>query len=405
AVKNNKGDGYYDAYRDRVMFPIIGTNGRVLGFGARTMGDEQPKYINTGDTPIFNKRFNLYALNLLKGKKVADLVLCEGYMDVISLHHAGVDNAVASLGTALTSSQARLIKRYVNTVYICYDGDAAGQNAALRGLDILAAEGLSVRVMRIPGGMDPDDYVKKYGLEGFNRLKEKALTLNAFKLEFMAGKYDLSTEDGRENFALEACAFIGTLQPVEQERYYVSLARKTGLPIEALKAQGANKGGSSPKNSFTKFRNTREKQREVPDDERFRAERNLIACLAQDYDTAMHVMQKITPDFFAVGAFERFATELLCAYAETEKPEVPLLLSELSPEDAELVAQALFAGDAIPEAKATADDCILRIEKIGIVERVRALTREAEREELSPERRSELTREILELQKRLRTRT
>lgn len=405
AVKNNKGDGYYDAYRDRVMFPIIGTNGRVLGFGARTMGDEQPKYLNTGDTPVFNKRYNLYALNLLKGKQLADIILCEGYMDVISLHHAGVDNAVASLGTSLTTAQAHLLKRYVNSVYICYDGDSAGQNAALRGLDILAAEGLSVRVMRIPGGMDPDDYVKKHGREGFMRLKDDALALNLFKLEFMAGRHDLSTEDGREAYAVEACALIGSLQPVEQERYYTVLSRKTGLPVDALKAQGAGTSRQQDKNSFTRFRNTREKKREVPDDERFRAERTLLACLAQDYDTAMYVMQRITPDFFSVKSFERFATSLLCAYAETRTPEVPLLLSELASEDAELVAQALFSGESIPAAKATADDCIRRIERLQLVERVRALTREAEQDGLAPERRSELTHEILELQKRLKTRT
>ena len=149
-------DKYYDAYRDRVMFPIVSTAKRVLGFGARTMGNDTPKYLNTGDTPIFNKRNNLYGLNLQKGKHLADIIIVEGYMDVISLYKAGVTNAVASLGTALTQQQARLIKRYVPKVYISYDGDSAGQNATLRGLDILAKEGLDVRVIVIPDNMDPD---------------------------------------------------------------------------------------------------------------------------------------------------------------------------------------------------------------------------------------------------------
>lgn len=158
------GQRVYDAYRNRVVFPIIATTGKVLGFGARAMDGSTPKYINTGDTPIYNKRANLYALNIVKAKKqLTDIVMVEGYMDVISLHMAGVDNAVASLGTALTQQQARLLKRYAPTVYICYDGDAAGQNATMRGLDILEAEGLQVRVIVLPEGQDPDDFIRQNG--------------------------------------------------------------------------------------------------------------------------------------------------------------------------------------------------------------------------------------------------
>ena len=167
AVKGKKDGECYDAFRNRVIFPIIDTNGRVLGFGARTMGDDTPKYINTGDTPVYNKRRHVYGLNLLKRKKLADVIMVEGYMDVIRLVKAGVENTVAGLGTAMTQEQARLLKRYVPTVYLCYDGDSAGQNAALRGLDILAKEDLDVRVIVIPGAQDPDDYVRDHGAEAF----------------------------------------------------------------------------------------------------------------------------------------------------------------------------------------------------------------------------------------------
>lgn len=128
---------------------------------------DTPKYINTGDTPIYKKRQNLYALNFIKGSSFSDIIMVEGYLDVISLHQCGIHNAVASLGTALTEHQAKLLKRYVSKVYIAYDGDAAGQNAALRGMEILAAEGLEVRVIELPGGMDPDDYVRTNGMEAF----------------------------------------------------------------------------------------------------------------------------------------------------------------------------------------------------------------------------------------------
>ena len=158
AIASKKDGGAYDAYRGRLIYPIISATGRVMAFGARTMKkDDEPKYINTGDTPIYNKRYNLYALNMQRGKRVGELIMVEGYMDVISLFAAGIENAVASLGTAMTQQQARLIKRYADKMYLCYDGDSAGQAATLRGLDILSAEGIDPKVIVIPGNMDPDD--------------------------------------------------------------------------------------------------------------------------------------------------------------------------------------------------------------------------------------------------------
>ena len=185
-VHNTDRNSVYDAYRNRVIFPILGTNGRVLGFGARVLNNDKPKYINPGDTPIYNKRNNLYGLNLQKGQRCEDLVIVEGYKDVIGLFEAGVTNAVASLGTALTVQQARLLKRFTQLVYIAYDGDAAGQNATIRGLDILSAEGIDVRVIVFPDKLDPDEFIRSHGKDAFDSLKEHALSLNAFKLESMA---------------------------------------------------------------------------------------------------------------------------------------------------------------------------------------------------------------------------
>ncbi|MEG1772246.1 MAG: DNA primase [Clostridia bacterium] len=233
------GNRVYDAFYNRVMFPIIAVNNNVIGFGARAIGSEQPKYINTGETRIFNKRYNLFALNLVRKKRTEDIIVVEGYMDVIQLFSSGIENAVASLGTALTREQARLIKRYAQTVYIAYDGDSAGQNATIRGLEILAGEGLRVKVIVIPNEMDPDDFVKKFGKEAFLKLKDNALSLNAFKLLSITRTHDLSTEDGREEYALNACKLLSTLQPVEQARFYDEIARNAGISIETVKAQCA----------------------------------------------------------------------------------------------------------------------------------------------------------------------
>jgi len=236
-VRNADTGRTYDAYRGRIVFPIIAATGRVVGFGARVLNNEdKPKYINTGDTLLYNKRNNLYGLNLQKSGKLSDLIMVEGYTDVIGLFEASVTNAVASLGTALTQQQARLLKRYVGNVYIAYDGDTAGQNATIRGLDILSHEGLNVRVVVFPNGQDPDEFVRENGKEGFDLLKEEALSLNAFKLVALGRNFDFEKENEREQYAMEACRFIGTLTPVERERHYQQLSKQTGYSRKDLSA-------------------------------------------------------------------------------------------------------------------------------------------------------------------------
>lgn len=400
AQRGIKGENHvYDTFRGRILFPILGTNRRVLGFGARAMGDEQPKYLNTGDTPVFNKRYNLYALNTMRGKRVADAVVVEGYMDVISLHQAGVTNAVATLGTAMTAAQARLLKRYVSRVYLCYDGDAAGQNATLRGMDILAAEGLSVRVIRVPGGSDPDEFVREQGKDAFAALKDTALTIPRFRLDHMAQEHDLNSEDGREAYAKDACRYIGGLQPVERERYYSVVAKKTGITLEALTQQGGRETAREAlENRPGRFRNTREKLPDEPESERMRLERRLIRCMAAGYDTAIAAMEQTAENLFEVPAHERFAAELLSAYAQTRQPSISSLLAGMESADAEQVASALAAG--YPEEKLTpevAKACVRGIENCRLEERMQELSQEAHRQDISPERRLELTEMIREL--------
>lgn len=356
-IRNKAGDGCYDAYRGRLIFPIIATNGRVLGFGARTMKkDEQPKYINTGDTAVYNKRSNLYAMNMQKGLK-GELIMAEGYMDVISLHSAGVTNVVASLGTAMTREQARLVKRYTGSVYLCYDGDEAGQNAALRGIEILAAEGLDVRVISIPGGLDPDDYVRRYGKAAFLKLRDDALTGNGFRLANMASHHDLSSENGRESFALKACAFVSALQPVERERYIPFVARKSGLSVEAVKAQ-CGAAGSAAGNIIGKNRNTKSRQRGETLPEADKTERMLVCCMLMGSENAAYAAERMASegiDFTSEGLRE-FADALLLAYLNEGTPDMPAILSGLERADA---AAAVLSDEPVSgDVRAVADDCV-----------------------------------------------
>ncbi len=405
-VKNEQSGRTYDAYRGRVIFPIINASGRVVGFGARVLNNEEkPKYINTGDTLLYNKRNNLYGLNQQKSGKLADLVMVEGYTDVIGLYEAGVTNAVASLGTALTQQQARLLKRYVSTVYIAYDGDAAGQNATIRGLDILTAEGLSVRVIVFPNEQDPDEFVRQNGKEAFDRLKENALSLNAFKLEAMARSYSLDREDERERYATEACRFIATLSPVERDRYYQQLSFKTGYSLETLKAQGATTrppepfSNMEPRHDPPRKTQTRAAPRE---DERSRAEGALLFHMLQSHEAATLVLKESLESRFSDEGFRTFALGLLQAYERQETPNVPLLIAGMDKASAERVSAALREEAACEDPTKAAKDCLCRIEQYDLAQRIEEIKRKLGEPAIQPAQRAEYLREMQMLNLQMR---
>lgn len=372
-VHNPQKNSVYDAYRGRVIFPIIGTAGRVLGFGARVLNnDEKPKYINTGDTPLYNKRNNLYGLYLQKGRTCDDLLMVEGYMDVIGLYEAGVTNAVASLGTALTVQQARLLKRYTGRVFIAYDGDAAGQNAMIRGLDILRNEGLEVRVIVFPDDLDPDEFVRKHGREAFDKLKENALSLNAFKLESMARGVTLSNEDERERYAKDACAFIGGLEPVERDRYYELLARKTGYPVDALKAQGEMTGRKEeqPLRRTVPVSQTPGAGRRLADTERTRAETSLLRAMLQSKDATMRAVNEEALELLSDETLKAFGMEIVAAYAVDQTPNCAAIAAAAPPEAAMLLAEVLRDDASIAEPERAVSDCVRLMKRCDVQKRI-----------------------------------
>ena len=404
-VKNADTGRTYDAYRGRVIFPIIAANGRVIGFGARVLNNEEkPKYINTGDTLLYNKRNNLYGLNLQKSGKLSDLVMVEGYTDVIGLYEAGVTNAVASLGTALTQQQARLLKRYVGNVYIAYDGDAAGQNATIRGLDILMQEGLNVRVIVFPNGQDPDEFVRASGKEGFDQLKEDALSLNAFKLVALSRGFDLEKEDEREQYAMQACQFIGTLSPVERERHYQQLSRQTGYSMETLRAQGANARPREQQGlvTFKEKVGTGRRREAEPDSERIRAENALLYHMLQSPLAVKLAQERGLEQQFASEGMKRFVLALAEANQAGREPNLPLLLSGMGKEDAERVSAALKEDTACTEPEKAAQDCLRRIEKCNLTEQIEEIKRQLVDPAIPADERAGLLREMQTLNLRMR---
>ena len=228
----------YDWFRNRVMFPIIDVRGNVIGFGGRVMDNSEPKYLNSPESMIFNKRKNLFALNVSKKTKMEMLVLTEGYMDTITMHQYGFDCAVASLGTALTQEQAGMLAKYTKEMVLCYDGDQAGQNAAKRAISILEKTDINVRVLRMEGAKDPDEYLRKFGAEKFRRLLGDSENQAVYQLEMIRRKYDMSTDDGKVQYLQEAAQFIAAMaSAVEREVYSTRVAEAAGVKPEAVKLE------------------------------------------------------------------------------------------------------------------------------------------------------------------------
>lgn len=234
--KSQKTGRAYDYFRNRVIFPIINTSGDIVGFGGRVMDDSKPKYLNTSDTPGFKKSRNLFALNYAKNHCAERLILCEGYMDVIACHAAGFENAVATLGTALTGEQARLMAKHTKQVIIAYDSDEAGQNATRKAIRLLSEAGLEVRVLHMQGAKDPDEYIKKFGRDSFGALLDAGKTGFEFKLDATLQKYDVSLPDGKIKASREICEYISEVYSgVEREVYISAAARRLGISEEGLK--------------------------------------------------------------------------------------------------------------------------------------------------------------------------
>lgn len=228
--------GYYDYFRGRVMYPIIDVSGNVIAFGGRVLGDEKPKYLNTSDTPAFKKSRNLFALNYAKNHCENGFILCEGYMDVIALHAAGFENAVAGLGTAFGDEQARILKKYSDSVTLCYDSDEAGQKATARTIPILEKAGLTVRMLRLPEGKDPDEFIKKNGADAFRAVIEGSRSKFDYILESVRGKYTLDDTEEKLRAIGEVCRYIaGVYSQVERDLYIARAAQAFSVDPKSVR--------------------------------------------------------------------------------------------------------------------------------------------------------------------------
>lgn len=320
AVQRKNGNGIYDRFTNRVMFPIIDLRGNVIAFGGRIMTDEKPKYLNTSDTPVFKKSTNLFSLNNAKNSGKRTLILCEGYMDVISVNQAGFTNAVATLGTALTSEQAMLIKRYADEVVICYDADEAGQKATARAIPILRKAGLLIRIINIPNGKDPDEFIKSKGPDGpaaFKAVLDKSRNDIEYRLQKLKQNFNIETSDGKVGYLESASKIIGDIHsPIEQDVYLSRLCDEFGIDKNSFKQQMINisrrQSRETAKKEVRKIQTDLSGRNDRIDTEHFKkprsssAEEALVVYLINNPDSAHYISQQIKPEQFQNSLMRRY---------------------------------------------------------------------------------------------------
>ena len=369
AAVSQKSGRVYDYFRNRVIFPIIDLRGNVIAFGGRVLGDEKPKYLNSPDTPVFKKTKNLFALNLAKSSKERRLILAEGYMDVIALHQAGFDCTVASLGTALTSEQARMIANYADEVIVAYDSDGAGRKATQRAFTIFDELGIKVRVLSVPGAKDPDEFIKKYGAQRFKLLLDDSSSVTDYRLAEAAQKNDPSTPSGKVQYLRDAAQIISEINsPVERDVYIRKLGEELSVSHEAITEQ--------VKGILKRKKRAEEKkdagnlvmavnaglERSDPERMKFKKEAvcedNILYILYRNPDRLEYILSKLTDDSFVTATNRRIFLALCQIIRECSVPDMTQLSQYLSSEDLSRVARLLASNRDRGDINRLLDDCI-----------------------------------------------
>lgn len=316
-VKYDEKHGFSDRFWNRVMFPIIDTNNRVIGFGGRVMGDAKPKYINTQDTLVFDKSRNLYGLNLAKKSKRPGIIFCEGYMDVISMHQAGFDNAVASLGTALTVGQVNLIKRFTDRAYLAYDSDEAGTKAALRALEIMREFEMPARVISLKPYKDPDEVIRAEGTEGMEKRIGEAKSATMFEIDVLAHNYNQEDPQERTQFQKEAAKRLSLIsEPMERKNYIDSVAKQYDIDRDSLKEAVTQYGitGATKVDTFAFRDRNRKSPEEEKEQQQLKSERLLISWLINENALFDVLKDMISPDDFFEPVYHDVIKELYEQY-------------------------------------------------------------------------------------------
>lgn len=385
--------GGYDKFWNRAMFPIMDVHNKVIGFGGRVMGDGEPKYLNSPETKIFDKSRNLYGLNIARTTKKPQLLLCEGYMDVIALHQAGFDNAVASLGTALTSGHANLLKRYTKEVYLTYDSDGAGVKAALRAIPILKEVGITAKVINMRPYKDPDEFIKALGAEAYQERIDQAENSFLFEIRILEQQYDMHDPEGKTAFYNEvAQKLCGFTEKLERDNYIDAVAGKYMIAVEDLRRlvnQYGLKAGRSAGAAGTRSREDqggyqngiREKDKNTgrkKEDGMKQSQKLLLTWLIENTGLFQKINKYITPEDFTEEIYHKVAKLLFAQYEESKTVNPAKIVSMFENEEEQREIAGLFNA-RIHEIETKEDkekalkETIVRIKENSMAHRSQAL--------------------------------
>lgn len=362
--------GYYDNFRNRVMTPIIDVRGNVIAFGGRVLDDSKPKYINTGDTLVYKKTNELFALNFAKDSKEDALILCEGYMDVIAMHQAGFTNAVAGCGTALTTEQVRLISRYAKEVILTYDADEAGQKALQKAMTLFDQTDVKVRIPALVGGKDPDEIIRTYGRDKFKGMLEGASNETEFRLLALRRQYNLATTQGKIDFIGGALQILATLPPVEQDLYVSRLSEELGVERQNMKVQLQDlvrrQGSRREKREFKRIvqedmrKTARETMATDASLRKLRAEDRLISLLLR-YPDCSRLCKDFDPQWLTPGFAQRVFTLILQRLENGDGTELMDLRDRLTDDEMGRLSGIIARGGESADAKQEFSDCLQTI--------------------------------------------
>lgn len=366
--KNGK-VSYYDNFRNRVMFPIIDPRGNVIAFGGRVLDDSKPKYINTSDTLVYKKSNGVFALNFAKKGNDGKLIIAEGYMDVIALHQAGFTNAVACLGTALTKEQANLLSRYADEIILSYDADEAGQKATARALGIFGTTGMKIKVLRLTGGKDPDEIIKKYGAQRFRDIINGAANDTEYRLLRARQGIDLSTDDGKVKYLSAATEVLaGIPSPVEVDVYASRLANELGVDKLAIESQvkykreGLRKRRMAQREQDQKRLLINGQNTKNPERSQHlraaKAEETLIASLMRNPDFYNKLKDDLSADYFVTALNRRIFSVILSRLDEGGNTEPYFLSSEFTPDEMDEVERIFRSAAQLSNTVEECADCI-----------------------------------------------
>ena len=359
-IVDNKKGGFYDKFRNRLMLPVIDTRGDVVAFGSRVLDKSEPKYMNSSETPVYSKRRVLYGLNLAKKSKRPNIILCEGNLDIVTLHQAGFDNAVASMGTALTPEQVRLLSRFTKELVLCYDNDNAGKVATERALQLLNGAELSVKVLQLPRRQtedgqlvkqDADDFIKNQGPAAFERLLGGSENSVEFRMAQIAGKYDLSSDEQRVAYSEEVCQLLATLPgSAQRDIYTAKAAGLASVPVESLRSDVARllkrKTRAAAKQQLRRDLNPvaemqpKNRQMRIENTRSAVSELGVIRLLTLD-DSLFTDSFPLEEDDFSFPLYRKVFSLLWKEHCEGRRPKIASIASQLDQEEMNYLAFAL----------------------------------------------------------------